>query len=106
MFEKTTVISNYECQQRMAGIHMMRSIYNYNVCTLTRDELGTCHAEAGSPLINSKMELVALAGWGRSCALGYPDVFTAIQPHKQFIRKVINKTALEEFAKLLTITDE
>lgn len=106
MFEETTIISNYECMQRMAGIHMTRLIYDYSVCTLARSELGTCHAEAGSPLINSKNELVAIAGWGKSCALGYPDVYTAIQQHLPFIRKVINRAALNEFANLLKLTDD
>lgn len=89
-FEKTMIIANYECKQRMSTIYMMNSLYDYNVCTLSENNLGTCNADAGSPLMNSRtMELIGLSSWGKSCALGYPDVFTGVYQHLPWLQELM-----------------
>lgn len=88
-FDSTFVIPNYECEERLSSIHMKNSVYDYNVCTLSENNTGTCHTDAGSPLVNEHRELVGLFAWGKSCALGYPDVFTAVFDHLNWIRHLI-----------------
>lgn len=44
--------------------------------------------DAGSPLINDERKLVAIASFGKSCALGYPDVFTSVYAHVPWISEI------------------
>lgn len=46
----------------------------------------------GSPLVNGQLELVAIASFGRSCVLGYPDVFTSVYEHLAWIQKITNRS--------------
>lgn len=94
------VIPNYECVDRMTPIHMKYSIYDDNVCTLSANQRGTCHTDSGSPVVNTNGELIGLALWGKSCALGYPDVHVAVYPYIPWIQQHMIYHAEKEFKKL------
>ncbi|KAF5287774.1 hypothetical protein FQA39_LY15710 [Lamprigera yunnana] len=59
-------------------------IYPSQLCTLSKKGLGTCKGDSGSPLISYGIQ-IGIVSWGRSCALGYPDVFTRISSYIDWI---------------------
>lgn len=59
-------------------------IFSTQLCTLSKKGLGTCKGDSGSPLIHNEKQ-VGIVSWGRSCALGYPDVFTRLSAYFNWI---------------------
>lgn len=70
------------------------SLHGSNICTFNPKGKGACIGDSGGPLIakNSDDEdvFVGVASWSIRCGEGYPDVYTNVFQHLNFIREQIN----------------
>ncbi|XP_032671111.1 transmembrane protease serine 9-like [Odontomachus brunneus] len=55
-----------------------------NICTFEAYGKGACYGDSGGPLVING-ELCGVASWVVPCALGAPDVFTAVFPYRSWI---------------------
>ncbi|KYN01119.1 Chymotrypsin-1, partial [Cyphomyrmex costatus] len=75
------VVSSYQCQDR----HFDVPISTTHLCTLNRSGIGACGGDSGGPLISDGVQ-IGVTSFGMSpCAHGYPDVFTDVYSHRNFI---------------------
>ncbi|EDW81690.1 uncharacterized protein Dwil_GK12198 [Drosophila willistoni] len=61
-----------------------------HICAVARVGAGSCHGDAGNPIVDSKGRLVGLGNWGVPCGYGFPDVFANIPYFYDWIQATIN----------------
>ncbi|XP_011688321.1 PREDICTED: chymotrypsin-1-like [Wasmannia auropunctata] len=64
-------------------------------CTYIKRGRGTCNGDSGSGMIQTSddmenREMVGLVSGGKPCAIGYPDVYTAVYPYISWIKEKCN----------------
>lgn len=71
-------------------IDIRNSLHGSSVCTLNQPGKGACNGDSGGPLIskssNDEDTFIGVASWCIDCAEGYPDIFTSVLHHLDFIR--------------------
>ncbi|XP_058463000.1 chymotrypsin-2-like [Malaya genurostris] len=77
-------LTNQECRLRH-DIQNRQRIHSTSLCTSPRAGKGTCMGDSGSPLVANSL-LIGLVSWGVPCAVGKPDVFTSVAPHRAWIK--------------------
>lgn len=91
-----TTITTAECDARV--VNSTWRVEKSHVCTL-HEELGfgACQGDSGGSLIrnvnnvnnvknvNKDRRIVGVVSWGYPCAVGYPDVYTRVYTHKEWI---------------------
>ncbi|XP_063984677.1 chymotrypsin-2-like [Diachasmimorpha longicaudata] len=61
------------------------------ICAFNRKDVGFCNFDSGSPLIvNNEAVGIASWKWSRTCADGYPDVYTRVISYLEWIRNIID----------------
>ncbi|KAF5287276.1 hypothetical protein FQR65_LT02149 [Abscondita terminalis] len=75
-----TTISYSLCKQLLSP----SPVFPTQLCTLTKKGVGTCKGDSGGPLMRNGKQ-IGIVSWGRSCALGYPDVFTRLSSYFNWI---------------------
>ncbi|XP_022905889.1 chymotrypsin-1-like [Onthophagus taurus] len=66
-------ITNTQCQSAWGS----NSVFDSNICTLTKSGEGVCHGDSGGPLAANGKQ-IGIVSWGNPCARGTPDVFTRV----------------------------
>lgn len=85
----TETLNRPECIRRLA--QNGRFVRENMLCTSNRRNTGVCRGDSGSPLQTQGLTevLIGIVSWRIGCASGFPDVYTRIHPHLQFIRRNI-----------------
>ncbi|XP_011252863.2 chymotrypsin-2-like [Camponotus floridanus] len=79
-----SIIDNKACQKYYKDITILSS----QICTLERKNVGACKGDSGSPLVYNN-KLIGIFSWTKSCAIGFPDVFTRISYFTDFITQAM-----------------
>lgn len=77
-------ISQMQCAQQLAP----QQIHAGTVCTFNQYGQGSCQGDSGGPLVGSNGKQCGIVSWGRPCAIGYPDVFTSVAFHYDWIAQM------------------
>lgn len=64
--------------------------YNNVICTLTPVGKGACNGDSGGPLVLNK-RLIGIVSSSIGCASKYPDIFTHVFDHSDYIRTEMKK---------------
>ncbi|CAH0405757.1 unnamed protein product [Chilo suppressalis] len=86
---KLTAVSLEKCRLRYLGIN---SVFNSQICSLTKSGEGACHGDSGGPLVENG-RVVGVVSWGMPCARGFPDVYSRVHSFKDWI---LEKTSENE----------
>lgn len=70
-------------------------LFKGRFCALSENGEGICNGDSGSPLV-SKMTngidiFIGIVSWSFNCGNGYPDVFTSVYQHLDFIVHHMNR---------------
>lgn len=76
-------IDNDECRDRHTN-PFANFVHNSTLCAFRKIGQGACHGDSGGPLIAGR-KLVGLVSWGNPCARGYPDGYTRVSSHIDWI---------------------
>ncbi|XP_024872403.1 chymotrypsin-1-like, partial [Temnothorax curvispinosus] len=74
------VVSKSQCQKS----HYNMPLTGSHLCTLNRYGIGACSGDSGGPLISNGVQ-IGVTSWVASCAVSYPDVYTDVYYHLNFI---------------------
>ncbi|KAL4703150.1 hypothetical protein ACJJTC_016751 [Scirpophaga incertulas] len=80
-----TALSTEACRERFSGVN---SVFNSQICSLTKSGEGACHGDSGGPLVEDG-HVVGVVSWGMPCARGYPDVYSRVYSFKDWIQAKI-----------------
>lgn len=59
---------------------------NDDICTYTEINHGACRGDSGGPLVDILSGVqIGVVSWGSPCANGFPDVYTSVASHRQWI---------------------
>lgn len=85
----TVILNRRECVRRLG--QNGRWVHENSLCTTNQRNTGVCGGDAGSPLKTQDFTeiLIGVVSWKVPCARGYPDVYTRVYPHMQFIRRAM-----------------
>ncbi|XP_043466080.1 chymotrypsin-2-like isoform X2 [Leptopilina heterotoma] len=78
-----SVISSDKCQK-----YFSQNIEKTQICTLTYGGKGACNGDSGGPLSSNGTQ-IGIVSYGKPCAKGYPDVYTKVYAHLDWIQKNI-----------------
>lgn len=86
-WQNTVTLNRTACVSQMGlshGPHIQRNM----LCTTNPINVGLCGEDFGGPLTNQDTPkvLLGIASWIISCSRGWPDVYTRVYPHLEFIR--------------------
>lgn len=88
-FHHTTVLARTQCIERMGVVG--NRIHENTVCTSNPVGRGFCDADSGGPLtVRGSNVIVGLASWTMECGRGFPDVYTNVFSHLQFIERAMS----------------
>ncbi|XP_015126443.1 chymotrypsin-1-like [Diachasma alloeum] len=77
------IVSNSRCMRDHQSV-----IYRDQLCAYGGYGKGVCSGDSGSGLIYNG-QIVGIASWVMPCAVGYPDVYTRVYSHKDWIARII-----------------
>lgn len=103
-YHKTVTLDLVSCYESFLPIsernytrwlNICGNIFDDTVCTLSERGDGICNGDSGGPLVakyNNYSEdvFVGIVSWGLDCEEGYPNVFTSVFHHLDFIRDQIS----------------
>lgn len=88
-YHRTNIMPFDACKRRMMPLDFIFSPNAENfLCTETRKGKSVCIQDAGNPLVWNDI-LIGVASWTVECSISYPDLFTRIIPHLDWISKQI-----------------
>lgn len=97
----TTTISLKECTKRLYRLSIespsayekaKHCIHENIVCTKNKIGQGSCNGDSGGPLaveIDGIHQIIGISSWSIGCAQGYPDVYSNVFMHSEWIRSQI-----------------
>lgn len=69
-------------------------IFDEMICAATRKGEGICNGDSGSAMISRILNgfdvFIGVASWAVNCADGFPDVYTSVYHHLDFINQQIS----------------
>lgn len=90
LFKHTIILERSQCIERLGALGDI--VHENTVCTTNPIGNGTRDGDFGGPLIHrNDSVLIGLASWTRECGQGYPDVYTNVYSHLQFIYNAMNE---------------
>lgn len=81
---EVTAMNSSDCKHKMRRSSFYVSRHK-NICTTPMIGAGTCNGDSGGPLIDANDELVGVVSWGKPCAVGWPDIYTSVPYHYNWI---------------------
>lgn len=83
--QEVYVLRRQLCRRRIGHVNGLL-LNDQHICTNTRNEQGLCFGDIGNPLITENKELIGIASWrGGDCGVGYPDMYTRVYVHLNWI---------------------
>ncbi|XP_011496946.1 PREDICTED: chymotrypsin-2-like [Ceratosolen solmsi marchali] len=82
-----TVIDIETCMNQLN-----RRIHDTQACLYKAKGIGGCYGDSGGPVVANE-KLIGIQSWVIPCAQGYPDVFTNVYSHLDFINSIIGSTS-------------
>lgn len=83
--QDVNILNRKSCRRYLGHVNGML-LNEKQLCTGNRDDMGMCVGDVGSPLISQNREIVGIASWrGFACGKGYPDVYTRVYSHLNWI---------------------
>ncbi|KAF5287785.1 hypothetical protein FQA39_LY15721 [Lamprigera yunnana] len=80
---RSRTISISECREAHSSASPL-PVLDTQICALSVAGEGACHGDSGGPLVANKKQ-IGIASWVEPCAKGYPDVFTKVSAHIDWI---------------------
>ncbi|KAJ8665343.1 hypothetical protein QAD02_007005 [Eretmocerus hayati] len=77
------LVASSQCQRKFP-----LALRNIQVCAVQKRGVGVCSGDSGGPLV-SNGTLVGIASFVIECGKGYPDVYTNVFPHSEFLKSTI-----------------
>ncbi|XP_032671244.1 chymotrypsin-1-like [Odontomachus brunneus] len=87
LFANVNILSRKACTDAHPKNSWGVAFTNENhICILEEPGIGACKGDSGGPLICNG-QLVGVTSWVVPCALGVPDVYTAVYPYLSWIKE-------------------
>lgn len=88
LFEHNVILAHTPCIEHLG--YLGDRVHENTVCTDSPVGSGLCDGDFGGPLIRREDNvLIGLGSWVRECGTKYPDVYTRVFSHLEFIREAI-----------------
>lgn len=97
-YHETVTVNQASCYEKFlplardeypVWLDMRKNLIDGGICALTKKGEGICYGDSGGPLVTRTPHgfeiLIGVASWGLDCGNGYPDVFTNVFQHLDFI---------------------
>lgn len=91
-YQETSTISLKSCIERYSHVpnsELYPDAKNLNskfICTLNQPGKGLCIGDIGNPLVSND-ELIGIASWCVECSSTFPNVYTNVYSHLDWINK-------------------
>lgn len=96
-YRKVTTLTIEECSKQLqhtANVENYKELIpNVNenfICTANTNGSGLCYGDSGNPLVFNEV-LIGIASWNIECAQIFPDVYTKVYPHMDWIETEMKK---------------
>ncbi|XP_032671112.1 transmembrane protease serine 9-like [Odontomachus brunneus] len=87
LYASVNILSRKACTDAHPKRSWNGAFTNENhICTMEQHGIGACQGDSGGPLVING-ELCGVTSWVVPCAMGYPDVFTAVYPYLSWIKE-------------------
>ncbi|KAF5287776.1 hypothetical protein FQA39_LY15712 [Lamprigera yunnana] len=82
-YVRLRTITTSECREAHSSVSPL-PVFDTHICTFSVEGEGICHGDSGGPLVANEKQ-IGIASWVYPCAEGYPDVFTKVSAHTDWI---------------------